>query len=364
LTSPNVREIVGVMRPLRPAALAGAAIIVAIWLGAAHAETQPPYYYNSGAGFEIYSSRAWHGVNGTAGVGEVGTNPNHTSRDPDRSFRIWTPSCKPGQKFSVARSVDLLGPPANVSFAFEATKSVASTGVFINGHPVAKSVGNNSPEALKPPQLALFHPGLNELTVVVTLASTPTECTSDSSTPASVWFSISGGFASDLTVGAPNPGQTSQYFKADNGRSVVTHIHVTNEGRDLIPVATLSLQMGGPGFCVKPNADNSCDPGNTQFAMTSTESLGGVHCTTLRLTNVTCDLTNLKPGEKLFVTVVMRYRPDPADPGWTQEGNSINWNAQIAQGGPSDLDSSNNASSVTLVFCSSRATQEGCKTAQ
>jgi hypothetical protein len=363
LTILEVSEIVrSVSRPARLVGIVCAWFAVVSSAGGAVA-VQPPYYFNKGAGFEIYSNRDWHGVGGTAGVREVGEYSNHTPRDPDRSFRIWTPKCTPGQIFSVARSVDFLGPPSSVSFSFAPTMDVASTAVLVNGHPAAKSVGNNSPSDLTSSQLALFHPGANELTVMLTLQKTPNVCTSGGVRP-SVWFEINGYFSADLTVGAPRQGQSTTYFKADGGRTVTTHIHLTNDGPDLIPDATVMVQMGGPGFCVKPNPDGSCDPGNSQFTMTGTELLGGIKCTTQRFLIAMCAVTNLKPNETRFVTVIMRYVPDPTDPSWTDESMSLTWTAKIADGGPADTNSSNDQASVTYVFCSTRSTMPGCKTAQ
>lgn len=364
MTRPEARDIVDAVRGLAHlTAVVGAAMVVLSSAGAAGAQAFPPYFFNKGAGFEIYSNRAWQGVGGTAGVREVGPYTNHTPRDPDPSYRIWTPSCTPGQKFSVARSVDLLGPPSSVSFNFAPTMYVASIAVLVNGKPAAESAGNNSPPDLTSTQLGLFHPGINELTVVITLQKTPTVCTSGGVRP-SLWFEISGYFGTDLTVGAPKPGETATYFKADNGRTVTTHIHVTNAGPDLVPDATVTVQMGGTGFCVKPNADGSCDPGNTEFAMTGTQLLGGIKCATERFLSATCPITNMKPGETLFVTVIMRYQPDPSYPSWTEEDMPLTWTASIAEGGPADTNSTNNQGQVSYVFCSKRSTLAGCKTAQ
>jgi len=57
----------------------------------------------------------------------------------------------------------------------------------------------------------------------------------------------------------------------------------------------------------------------------------------------------------------VRFRPDPANPGWTQEGASLTWVARIADGGPAETDSGNNSAQLSLVFCSTRSTDDGCK---
>jgi hypothetical protein len=349
----------------RLVAIVCAALAVPSSVAATAAPVLPPYFFQQGAGFEIHSNGAWHGVAGTVAVKEEGKYTNSTPRSSDDSYRIWAPTCTPGQKFSVARSVDLLGPPSSVSFSFAFTQYAASTAVLVNGKPAATSAGNNSPSDLKPPQLALFHEGMNELTVVVTMPSTKTACGAGA-LRSSVWFQISGYFAADLTVGAPKPGEQSVYFKADSGKTVTSNIRVINNGPDLIPEATVRIQMGGTGFCIKPKADGSCDPGDTQYTMIAgTEILGGgIRCTVDRFLIATCPVDNLKPGETRLVTAILRYRPDPAYPTWTEDDMPLSWNAQIAVGGPADSNSGNNAASVTYIFCSTRSTLAGCKTAQ
>ena len=89
------------------------------------------------------------------------------------------------------------------------------------------------------------------------------------------WFEISGYFATDLTVGASKPGEQSVYFKADSGKTVTSNIRVINDGPDLIPEATIRIQMGGTGFCVKPKPDGSCDAGNTQSGACEGDLAGG-----------------------------------------------------------------------------------------
>lgn len=323
---------------------------------------QPPYYFLKGLGFEIYSSRAWHGTSGTAGVREVAPYTNITPRDSDRSYSIWTPSCKPGQKFSVARSVDLLGKPSQVRFSFAMTMSVASTALLVNGKAAGKGIGNSSPPDLTPAKLALFREGMNTITVVVTLQNAKTACGSGKP---SVWFEISGSFASDLTVGAPQPNAKVEYFKADGGKTVTTNIRVINMGPDLIPEASITIQMSGTGFCVKRKPDNSCDPGDTQFAMLGgSESFGGtIKCAVDRFLIATCPVDNLKPGETRIVTVIVRFQLDPTEPGWTEESTSLTWIARIADGGPSDTNTGNDSAQIGYVFCSTRSTMAGCTSA-
>ena len=348
-------------------AVIGTAILAASATGLVSAAALPPYDYNDGQSFEIQSNRDWHGVAGTAGVREVAPYSRLSTSGTDRKYTIWTPSCKPGQKFSVARTVDMLGPPTQVDFSFEGTLGIASTVVFVNGKPLARSVGNNSPSYTQDPaQMKLFREGSNELMVVVTLPTTPDPCNFPGTKP-SLWFAISGDFGTDLSVGAPATTQKLEYFKADSGRTVTTHIHVTNNGPDEIPDATMTVSMGGRGFCTNENPDGSCmNDSDYQFTMVSTEMLGGIHCTTTGFAKATCPITNMKAGQTLFVTVIMRYQVDPAYPSWTEEDMPLSWQAQMDQGsyGPTDLNSANNSGSVGYVFCSTRSTMAGCQTAQ
>jgi hypothetical protein len=341
----------------------GVVVAAATAAGAAvRPDTLPPYIRLKGIAFEIYSNHAWHGVNGTTGVREVAPYPVRYG-SKDRSYRIGTSKCASGQKLSFARSVELLGPPSNVRLNFSAGASIASTALFVNGRPATRAVGNGTPPDLKPAQLHLFRPGINELELVITLASTPTPCKGWAHP--GFWFEISGGFATDLAVGAPKANEKITYFKADAGRSVVTNIRVINDGPDLIPEATFQVSSSGRGFCVDTKPDGSCDIGDYQFTMLAGGSaFPGVKCTTDRFLIGTCPIEDLKPGETRIVNVIVRFKTDPTTPGWTEESTTLTWTARMADGGPGELDYDNNAAQVGYVFCSQRSTMERCKTAK
>jgi hypothetical protein len=348
-------------RLTRVIALLGALVAAATAVGAAaHTETLPPYIRLKGIGFEIYSNRAWHGVNGTTGVREFGPRPVRYG-SKDRSYRIGTATCASGQKLSFARTVELLGPPSYVRFNVEVGASIASTAFFVNGRPASRALGTSLPD-LKPGQLHLFRPGVDELELVITLASTPTPC--KGFPHPGFWFDIGGGFATDLGVGAPKASEKITYFKADEGRTVVTKIRVFNNGPDLIPETNFQVSSSGRGFCVDTKPDGSCDIGDYQFTMLATNALGGISCTTDRFLIATCPIENLKPGETRIATVIVRFKTDPTTPGWAEESTGLTWTARAADGGPGELDYDNNQGQVSYVFCSQRSTSEGCRAAK
>jgi len=336
------------------------AVAVAGSSAAPPAPASAPYLLGGGSGFQIHSNRDWHGTAGTVGVQEIQPYTNSTPANTDRSYWIGTTTCKPGQKLAVTRSVDLLGPPSSASFAFAYTMYTATTTVLVNGKTVGTATGNNGPPSVPPSLLDAFHDGTNQLTVVVKVASTPTACNAGTQKP-SFWFQISGYFATNVSVGSALQGKT-EYFKADGGKTPAVIIHVTNHGPDLVPAATFTVQMGGTGACYKPEADGSCPILEQMFVLLAHSDV----CTDDKKNwlTVSCSIVDLQPNQTTQFIVVVHFRPDSRQPTWTTEGNSLTWRAQIQTGGPSDTNSSDDSGQASLTFCSSRATDEGCKTGQ
>src|SRR5204862_745734 len=161
---------------------------------------------------------------------DIGTQPGK-----DRSYRIWTAKCTPGEKFTVVRTLQFLGPPSDLTLRVAYGGNPASTEVLVNGRKLASWRRNVAPPAIGRAQLQLFHEGQNEIEFVVKIESSAGACSGPTGHKG-VWFNLSGEYATDLGVGSSD--KKVQYFKADKGRSVVVRIHLINAGPDLIPEGT------------------------------------------------------------------------------------------------------------------------------
>ncbi len=327
-------------RPLL--ALIFAATTLTLLGGVAQSAGLPPYIRNKGDTFAVYSNRAWHSAHGTSRVREMAPKDPGSPRSADRSFYIWTEKCTPGQKFAVVRSVDLIGRPSDVSFSFHSKQQAAWTELWVNSQRVARAAGAYLPR-LKPAQRRPFEEGHNEVKLVMKVQRSPFACDF-----VGLWFEINGIFSTDLKVGAPQPGEAIKYYKADNGRGVTVGIRITNKGPARIPEGIFEVRTTGSRFPM----------------VTGAGGLGDLKCVNDRFMISTCPFKNMEPGQILTVVAVVTFKPNPELPSWTEESTALSWRAYTATLGPWEIDSSNNASLVGLVFCSSRSTLEGCKTAE
>jgi hypothetical protein len=346
---------------IRPAVLAIIAFtLLTVGVGstpaAARSSYLKPYYTYEGSGFEIFTNRQWR-VEGAGPAKELeARDPGSTTSD-DRSFRVWARTCKPGQRITLTRRIDLLGRPSSVTASLDMGLAVAHYDIFFNNNRVA-----HDSTSFDARNLRSLHQGANNIDLVVKLQQTPTACT-NFQTPLrrGLWFRLSGSFAADLRVGQPK--DPSVHLDAEDGARQPLVIRVQAKGTTVIPAGTFEVRIGGPGWCVDRKLDNSC--AKYQFALVTlpAQTKGDIKCVNdeqyLQVSK--CTFEDLEPGRPINVAAGVRFLPDPAHPDWVQESIGVSWSGRIANGGPADVNSENNDNSMTLYFCRYGVADDACK---
>ncbi len=317
----------------------------------------PPYILNKGSGFAVYTNKHWR-AEGIGAVKELEKRDPGTYGSKDRSFRIWTRTCKPGQKVTFTRNIELLGRPSSIRASVDMGLAMDYYDIFFNSRKVSHSSTSFDNRDLKQ-----LHAGLNDIDLVVKLQKSPTACTNFQEPPRrGVWFDLDGSFSADLRVGKPQ--KPVEYKDAPEGANQVVIVAIVNLGSATIREGTFEISTGGPGWCVERKPDNTCV--RYQFFMITLgpASTGDVTCVDDDVYHQTskCTFKDLRPGHPYKVGVGIKFTPDSlGTPGWVEEYRTISWHGRIAPGGPSDPDSSNNDNSVRIVFCRYGATDTGCK---
>jgi hypothetical protein len=315
-----------------------------------------PYYTFKGNGFEIFTSRLWR-AEGAGPAKELEKRDPGSTTSKDRSFRVWTPTCKPGQKVTFTRKIDLLGRPSSISASLDIGLAVANYEIFFNNTRVARNT-----TSLERADLRALRPGENDIDIVVKLQRTSTACTNFQEPPRrGIWFRLTGYFAADLRVGQP-PKQ-SIYIDAKDGARQPFVILLQAKGTTVIPAGTFEVRIGGPGWCIERKPDNSCE--RYQFALITLAALseGDIKCVNDEqyLQTSKCTFEDLEPGNPMKVAAGVRFTPDPASPDWVQESKTVSWHGRIENGGPGDSNNANNDNSMTLYFCRYGANDDSCK---
>ena len=340
--------------------------LTALWLpstgGGVLTTESPAPSYMSGLGnrFTALSSNAYRAAGKKAKELTVYNTSNNLNKPAgakqERYTSIWASTCDPrkDQLVRFRRDIDIPGPPSSVNFEISPDFSGFSPRPLryeleINGKVLTEGklkVPNTKRVALtEPGPLKAFKDGENEIELRVKRQEFPEYvrgCNTSKKNRLAVYFTLGGEFASDLGLVEPPP-KSPVYYKATVPQYTLTiGLQVFNRG----PSATVD---GMGTFTANINADfvgvKAAPPPFKNCRVTGTR--------------VDCELSQMPSADSGNLSLFVRK--DFSNTNFAEQTSVLSWRSTL-QGNDPNFD--NNNRSVTIVWCGSQATSDGCASAQ
>jgi hypothetical protein len=355
---------------------AGVVLVLTCSAGAAsHADlstSSPAPGYLSGLGnkYELPSNRLLTNAK-QVGPAEVGYNPlNKPAGEAEVLAPIWTRTCTAGQDSATfRRTIEIPGPPTTGRFEITPiygghfAKSPLRKFTLLVNDQVAATGSLSKPsyfpvvKTLPAASLPFFENGPNVITVKVARGDLPrgmAKCNSSADTRVSVRFRLSGDFVADLAlVDTPPP---DQYRKAQQENTQIVNLSLRNLGP--------SAAVAGGTFVVTVNGvTEALLLGDSPNPPPGVEPLGPPfdHCTRTETSpapnlavRFDCVLTAMRPGDSGLLSIGVKQTFQNTN--FSESSTILGWHVVH----PADTGFTNNERSVTLVWCGTLATSDGC----
>ena len=308
-------------------------------------------------------------MSGATFVGKTYPAQAGAGSTPEMSGPIWTHSCPAGaETVKFGRYVWLPGPPNyGGKFTFGAVLgqhelfALSTIDLIVNGDVIVHQRMPTGPGQYTVPlgaaAMKAFRPEQNLIEVRVhknaygyspSSGKTHGPCnTGNPATQLGVLFRLAGQFETDLAVNPPPP---DAYYKFTGGATSVTpvvNVHFRNQGPAWEPSGTFWLDIVGPQNVAIQNYPAGPPPGPP---LTNCQ----VYSNGVNSHRVTCGLSNFAPGTEGVLSVIYNVTAQPAD-------SSVYFHWYVGAGAVTDLNTSNNDSHATNIYCGTKSTTPACQ---